>query len=153
MNFRERIQKHGLRPINGDSGVYRIGRTMDCVKLRTSFNENDEFYNRQDLEHEFNFTKGLYEGGVCVPRHRDLIEEREKGRTLHGFVMEYIPGQTLIHLWRQPGSEPILAMREAELAKAESLGYDPRDANYGNSIWHPKKKKVYLIDFSLWRRK
>jgi len=115
----------------------------------------------ESIVNEYKIARELFDGGVCVPKPEGVFNIHmgleppvllERGRDYPGFVMEYIPGESLEgYMGRDYGLR--VAMYDEELEKAEELGFLTIDAEDCNGIWSPVKGKVYICDFGEWRRK
>ena len=108
------------------------------------------------LQHENEIAQILYQNNISVPKPKGIFNIplkfsfTKKSKSYPGFVMEYIKGRNIAKLtdlerW------PLLKIMEKELKKVRALGIDPVDSDYyGNCLWNPIKKKIYLIDFKEW---
>ena len=68
--------------------------------------------------------------------------------------MEYIDGQNLFQI--EPGKfkNRIIRLRDEEVSAAKKMGFETGDAYYpGNVIWCPSREKIYLVDFTYWKRR
>ncbi|GEM_PF-6781729 len=125
--------------------------------------EETEAKSIQWLTREMDMLTEAHDRGVSVPKPRGLflIPKVKRGflnlfirKTLPtpAILMQYIPGLTLDRLQGENSFEAY-KLRDKEIRKAGSLGFDPIDCHEGNAIYNPLEKKVYLIDLEHWKRK
>ena len=112
----------------------------------------DQNLNR--LAHDFKVASELYSHGIAVPYSEALreIKHPRDGVVCTAFIMKIIPGINGFHLLRL---DPALFKKaessaNAEITRAEELGYVRGDLNIGNFIWCHSQRKSYLVDFVTW---
>jgi len=110
----------------------------------------------EQLAREADIAEGLYERGISVPKPHGLfsLDFSYDGRTVENipsFVMDFIDG---IHYWELGGKfkERIEFLYSREIKKAISVDFVPDDVKESNSKFVPDQDRIYLIDFTLWKK-
>jgi len=117
------------------------------------------------IKNEFKLGKYLYKKEVQVPKIYSLISKASLKSKTHikdvvwgdnpnkGWyvIMEKINGK---EIWKLEGRSKINALDQykKELKKVINLGIYARDCNWSGNALFREDGKLYLIDFSLWRK-
>ena len=145
------IAKEGLGELiasGSRDNVYRIGNSNYAAKFGRLdyFSHNDQVLG---LEKEYRIAKKLHGEGVSVPKPEGVfgVKHPKRDGFFPCFVMEYIPPKKV--RWYQ--KRKVDRMYKHEIQKATELGYSVCDSYpQHNTLWSPKRKKIYLIDFEYW---
>ena len=139
----ESVEAH--KTLNGYNNIFLLGE--DLIAKRCS--------DKSILVNEYKIAKYLYRHGIAVPKTYGLIKERFKPeqygliRTFY-LIMERIPGEEIGNLIGENRTEAYKQLKE-EIGKVLKLGISPTDSlSETNSIFNPKTRKLYLIDFGFW---
>jgi len=106
------------------------------------------------LEKEFFIARGLYNKNISVPIPYGMFNITFWDLVRPAYIMEYIPGERLDTLRKLSKNErdKINNLFSREIEKVEDIGFTMDDVGTHNAIWSPEKQKVYLIDFSDWKK-
>ncbi len=145
-----------VRRISNTHVVKTVGVAKDWRKENDRWTRNFIFGCREELE---THTR-VYNSGLSSPKPEGLFKviiraPLKRGIIIPGFVMEYIPGQTLQDLYEHDEDVFFEAVkqRDAEIQKAKDMGFSfcgNDHLSLFNAIWNPEQQKTYLIDFALW---
>lgn len=113
-------------------------------------------------EREYKLGRFLFRNGVHVPEMYNLVRCRRGTEERLYIIMQKIEGIHIIEKNETRKIENIPAVKEGgaikklrrEIKKVLRLGIYPADSDWcENSIFNPKERKVYLIDFEGYRKK
>jgi len=146
------------------SRVYRVSEDY-VVKFPWPFPDLEKCWEPRrvdDLVDEFRIAEQLYESGVSVPTPKGIFISSISNPLIRlfpaekypAFIMEYIDGVTLAKVPHEKRGH-LRNLSKLELEKARKLGFLPSNEaeHETHSIWSPKRKRIYLVDFERWERK
>lgn len=107
------------------------------------------------LNKQFQYSRELFERGVCVPQPKGFFGF-SNGRAIYpGFEMEFVHGEALSDLQKRDARlyrhARQLYLQEAE--KAIRLGFEISDGGNINSVYSAEQDRTFLIDYETWRRR
>ncbi|MEK6760420.1 MAG: hypothetical protein AABX93_00695 [Nanoarchaeota archaeon] len=137
--------------------IYSIGEGRVARVLHGNFNSIRECY--QKLFHEYDVALEFHENGISVPQPVGVFElnvfANGRGTNYPAFVMEQIYGKTFGELKSATSREEYEKWRkrvEAEIGKAEALGFYAHDSRNKENSMLSDSGKIYLIDFGCWKK-
>lgn len=126
--------------------VYRLSKNLAGKFLKHP--------NPPSVENEAKMCTLAYERGISVPKPEGIFEIKHpaKNNLMSVFVMEYIPGITLHEISEKDFKfyRRLSLLVAKEIRKAYERGICITDNYPKNSLWHEKRKRLYLVDFTDW---
>ena len=139
-------------PVRIDGGreaeVYRISdKHVAKVPLDHRFSPD------KDLTHELGIAEELFKNKISVPKPEGIFPINLMNNVRNGFIMEFIDGKLGSKLTEINEIQHVKSLLYREIGKVRDLGFNPKDYSHSkNYIWKPQENKIYLIDFTGWKK-
>ncbi len=159
----------GLLPRQGKSSLLyylsdgNVGKFKKTKGWKSKIWKVDPFGN--SVNYEAKIAEELFNAGIWVPEPHGVINleqprneswsRLETTRSFPAFIMDYIQGvkdPSKIEPKSDEGKYVQLLI-DKELEKAKKLGFRTHNTGYHNTLWVPEKERIYLIDFSSWKKR